>query len=110
MGNIIIKGVLSGFYTLHNRPDTPETVRTLRGAAWIPGSPTIEENTRRQLQDKIGVPVTVRQTILRDLFDPDGLSEANSSFQFDELANNILTKVEAHVPDFVCYLIFFIMF
>jgi len=47
----------------------------------------------------------VRQKILRDLFGPDGLTSADDTYRFDELAHNIISNCETAVPDFTSYLI-----
>jgi len=64
----------------------------------------LEENASRILQDKVGAVLPVRQKILHDLFGSDGLSSADNTYRFDELAHNIISNCETTLSDFTSYL------
>ena len=62
------------------------------------------QKQRRRLQNKVGVDKKTQKLILQDLFGPDGLTSANDTFQFEEIAHTLQLKYEESVPLFTLYL------
>ncbi|MPC27400.1 hypothetical protein E2C01_020570 [Portunus trituberculatus] len=64
----------------------------------------LEENAKRQLQNKVGASHKVKMDIIKDIFGKHGLVCAEDSFTFDDSSEAIIDKCEELVPQFLPYL------
>jgi hypothetical protein len=61
----------------------------------------LEENLKRQLKNKIGMPEKNIKTIVNDVFGPDGLTNQNTSVDFDSRAIEIERKYKETVGPYL---------
>ena len=97
-----IKDLLVG--SDEERPLTKAIQRCFPDSTMLLCTCHLEDNTRRRLQNKVGVDKKTQKLVLQDLFGPDGLSSANDTFQFEEIAHTLQSKYEESVPLFTRYL------
>ena len=61
----------------------------------------MEQNLKRQLKDKVGIPEKKAKEIINENFGPDGLKSQNTSVDFTSKSHTISQKYKVQLPPYL---------